>query len=49
MIAFFEESRKDQEDSRAEHFARHDDRVAADLGDEVPGPDDRACDQLGEE
>ena len=45
----FEESRKDQEDSRAEHFARHDDRVAADLGDEVPGPDDRACDQLGEE
>ena len=28
----FEESRKDQEDSRAEHFARHDDRVAADLG-----------------
>ena len=44
-----EESREDQEDPRAEHLARDDDRVPADLRDEVPRPHDRPRDQLREE
>ena len=44
-----EQTREDQEDARAEHLAGDDDRVLPDLGDEIPGPDDRAGHQLRKE
>jgi len=44
-----EQTRQDQEDARAEHFARHDDGVLPDLRDEVPCADDRPGHQLREE